>query len=89
MPVRLGGMKAAVRILLVLAIAAAAKVSADAAELNLTHRYSHSYRFPHSYTLWRAGPQDCFLMPDVIVAVDALGPYCSSPRGHFRRIVRR
>jgi hypothetical protein len=40
----------------------------------------------HRYA--RVGPQDCFLMPDVIVAVDALGPYCSSPRGysyHYRR----
>jgi hypothetical protein len=32
----------------------------------------------------RVWPQDCFLMPDVIVAIDALGPYCSSPRGYYR-----
>lgn len=29
----------------------------------------------------RIGPQDCFLSPDVAVALNALGPYCSSPRG--------
>jgi len=35
----------------------------------------------------RVGPQDCFLPPDVSVAVNALGPYCSSPRGPRYRVV--
>ena len=30
------------------------------------------------------GPQSCFLMPDGVVALDALGPYCSSPRSPYR-----
>ncbi len=38
----------------------------------------------HRHIVWRAWAQDCFLMPDVAVAVDALGPYCSSPRGSWR-----
>jgi hypothetical protein len=37
---------------------------------------------------WRSGPQKCFLPPDVVVAVNALGPYCSSPRGRQYRITR-
>jgi hypothetical protein len=48
---------------------------ANAAELGAVHRY----------TFWRVWPQDCFLTPDVIVALDVLGPYCSSPRGHYYR----
>jgi hypothetical protein len=32
---------------------------------------------------WRIAPNLCFLPPDVIVAVNALGPYCSSPRGYY------
>jgi hypothetical protein len=35
----------------------------------------------HRYA--RVWPQDCFLMPDVIVAINALGPYCSSPRVYY------
>jgi hypothetical protein len=43
----------------------------------------------HSRVLaWRIWPQDCFLMPDVAVALDALGPYCSSPRGGRYHIIR-
>ncbi len=54
--------------------------TADVSELRVTHRYA----------LWRAWPQNCFLMPDVVVATDALGPYCSSPRArYYRRGVRR
>jgi hypothetical protein len=52
--------------------------TADAAGLRISHRYA----------VWRIGPQDCFLMPDVVVALDALGPYCSSPRGYYRRYGR-
>lgn len=36
----------------------------------------------------RVGPQDCFLPPDVSVAINALGPYCSSPRGPRYRVVK-
>ena len=55
--------------------------SANAAELGAVHRY----------TFWRVWPQDCFLTPDLIVALDVLGPYCSSPRGRYyrHRSVRR
>jgi hypothetical protein len=82
-------MKAAAGILLVVAIAIGTNVTARAAELSGVHRYNHPYRFSHLYPFRRAGPQDCFLMPDVIVAIDALGPYCSSPRARYRRIVWR
>jgi hypothetical protein len=72
-------MRAAAGILLLVAIVVGATVSAGAAELRIVHRH----------TSWRIWPQQCFLMPDVIVAVDALGPYCYSPRGHYHRIARR
>lgn len=36
----------------------------------------------------RIRPESCFLPPDVAVALNALGPYCDSPRG-WRRIVVR
>lgn len=36
----------------------------------------------------RIHPESCFLPPDVVVALNALGPYCDSPRG-WRRIVVR
>ena len=46
--------------------------------------------YPGRHGFWRIGPQDCFLPPDVAVMVDALGPYCSSPRGHYYyRAMRR
>ncbi|MGD0076720.1 MAG: hypothetical protein ABSD31_20690 [Candidatus Binataceae bacterium] len=35
----------------------------------------------------RRGPQECFLPPDVAVTINALGPYCSSPRGPRYRMV--
>jgi hypothetical protein len=38
----------------------------------------------HRWHVARIGPQSCFLMPDVAVAINALGPYCSSPRGSYR-----
>ena len=38
----------------------------------------------HRWHVARIGPQSCFLMPDIVVALDALGPYCSSPRGSYR-----
>ena len=40
--------------------------------------------YHHRWHVARIGPQSCFLMPDVVVALDALGPYCSSPRGSYR-----
>jgi hypothetical protein len=36
----------------------------------------------------RIHPESCFLPPDVVVAFHAQGPYCDSPRG-WRRIVVR
>jgi hypothetical protein len=39
--------------------------------------------------VWRVGPQECFVPPDVAVAINALGPYCSSPRGRPYRITRQ
>ena len=36
----------------------------------------------------RFHPESCFLTPVQVVALDALGPYCDSPRGR-RRIVLR
>ena len=70
---------AAIGLLLLVATFAETTATAVAAELRVIHRH----------VFWRVWPQDCFLMPDVIVALDALGPYCSSPRGHYRRMARR
>ncbi len=67
------------RILALIAVLLGASANAGAAELRIIRQHT-TYR--------RAWAQDCFLMPDVIVAVDALGPYCSSPRGHYHWIVR-
>jgi hypothetical protein len=36
----------------------------------------------------RIHPESCFLPPDVVVALNALGPYCDSPRGWHRIVVR-
>lgn len=36
----------------------------------------------------RIHPESCFLPPHIVVALNALGPYCDSPRG-WRRIVAR
>jgi hypothetical protein len=68
---------AALPVLLLVAMLAGG--SAQAAEIRILHRYA----------FWRVWPQDCFLMPDVAVAVNALGPYCSSPRARYYRIIRR
>jgi hypothetical protein len=43
----------------------------------------HYANHVHIWRLARLGPQSCFLMPDVAVAVGARGPYCSSPRGYY------
>jgi hypothetical protein len=55
--------------------------SADAAEI-----YGPAQAAVAPHNRWYVGPtepQSCFLVPDVIVALDALGPYCSSPRGSY------
>ena len=68
-------------ILLAACLAMLPAAVSKAADLGLTH----DYRINREYRTWgRIWPQSCFLMPDVAVAVDALGPYCSSPR-HYRR----
>jgi hypothetical protein len=73
-------MRTASAVLPVLVLAAMlAGGSAQAAEIRILHRNA----------FWRVWPQDCYLMPDVIVAVNALGPYCSSPRGRYYRTIRR
>jgi hypothetical protein len=46
-------------------------------------------RVGHRHVFWRIWPQDCFLTPDMAVELDALGPYCSSPRGHYHRTAWR
>ena len=37
----------------------------------------------------RFHPESCFLTPDQVVALNALGPYCDSPRGPRRVVVLR
>jgi hypothetical protein len=53
--------------------------SADAAEIVIHHHHYH----------WRfiGGPQLCWLTPVEVVQLDALGPYCSSPRGRYPPLV--
>jgi hypothetical protein len=75
---------AEIGILLLIATVAGVAQTTAAAELRVIHR-RHHYR----YAFWRIGPQQCFLTPDEVVMLDALGPYCSSPRGHYYRLVRR
>ncbi len=58
--------------------------SANATEILVPGRATAVYH-GHWYVA-RIGPQSCLLMPDVVVALDALGPYCSSPRGSYRLI---
>ena len=38
--------------------------------------------------LRRFHPESCFLPPDIVVALNALGPYCDSPGGWHRIVVR-
>ena len=76
-----GAIMAAKTILWAIILALLPVAPSNAADL----RIAREYRAIHHYTNWaRIWPQSCFLMPDVIVAVDALGPYCASPRGHRR-----
>jgi hypothetical protein len=55
-----------------------------------SHRtlHRHVYRARTIVFVRRFHPESCFLTPVQVVALDALGPYCDSPRGH-RRIVLR
>lgn len=50
--------------------------------------HRHIYRDRTVVLVRRFHPESCFLTPDLVVALDALGPYCDSPRG-WRRIVVR
>jgi hypothetical protein len=36
----------------------------------------------------RFHPESCFLSPVAVVALNALGPYCDSPRGWHRAVIR-
>jgi hypothetical protein len=57
--------------------------SVRAAEGYVAARAAAAHHHYRSY-VGRVGPESCFLMPDVVVALNALGPYCSSPRGSYR-----
>jgi hypothetical protein len=65
-------------ILLSVASLPGGRATAEAAGLRISHRYA----------VWYGWPQECFLMPHVVVALDALGPYCSSPRGYYHWMTR-
>lgn len=54
--------------------------TSNAADLRIIREY-RAHGDGYAARIW---PQSCFLMPDVVVAVNALGPYCSSPRGYRR-----
>jgi carbohydrate-binding DOMON domain-containing protein len=56
----------------------------------VTHKALHSpiYRARTVVLVRRFHPESCFLTPDLVVALNALGPYCDSPRA-WRRIVVR
>jgi len=55
-----------------------------------SHRafHRHVYRARAFVFVRRFHPESCFLTPDLVVALDALGPYCDSPRGWRRVVVR-
>lgn len=53
------------------------------------HRHIHRvYRGRTVVLVRRFHPESCFLTPVQVVALDALGPYCDSPRGWRRVVVR-
>ena len=65
----------------------ATTISLLLASANATETFVPAYGSVHHHERWyvrRIGPQSCYLMPDVAVAINALGPYCSSPRGSYR-----
>jgi hypothetical protein len=80
---------AIIAVLLSFGISTITPTRSAATELAINGRFgagNHTRLVIHRYA--RVWPRDCFLMPDIIVAIDALGPYCSSPRGyyhHYRR----
>jgi hypothetical protein len=66
---------------------AATTISLLPSSVNATEGFVPAPASVHHHERWhvrRIGPQSCFLMPDVAVALNALGPYCSSPRGPYR-----
>jgi hypothetical protein len=50
--------------------------------------HRHIYRARTVVFVRRFHPESCFLTPDLVVALDALGPYCDSPRGWHRVVLR-
>jgi len=48
----------------------------------------HIYRTRTVVFVRRFHPESCFLTPVQVVALDALGPYCDSPRGRHRVVLR-
>jgi len=55
-----------------------------------SHRtlHRHIYRARTIVFVRRFHPESCFLTPVQVVALDALGPYCDSPRGRHRVVLR-
>ena len=57
----------------------ATTISLLLASANATETFVPAYGSVHRHERWhvrRIGPQSCYLMPDVAVAINALGPYC-------------
>jgi len=59
------------------------------------HPVYHVYRHPDFYVqrlraifVRRIHPESCFLSPLTVVELNAKGPYCDSPRGWHRVVVR-
>jgi hypothetical protein len=50
--------------------------------------HRHIYHARGIVFVHRFHPESCFLTPDLVVALNALGPYCDSPRGWRRVVVR-
>ena len=56
-----------------------------------SHRAFHRRHLHGAHTVvfvHRFHPESCFLTPVQVVALDALGPYCDSPRGRRRVVLR-
>jgi hypothetical protein len=63
-------------------------ISARRLEMKIDSPPSRIWAVRRHTTYWRVSAKDCFVMPDMIVAVDALGSHCSSPRGCYHCIIR-